>query len=825
MARAGLAGASAAFAAGIALGAWLPQRPGAACTVAGGAVLLWAIARRAARARRGPGLASRAAAPAAWLAIMLVGLARAQVDLGEVYHPALVPPDGEGIVAGRVEAPGRVRGSDMVLTLDDASFVADGEERRAVGAVQLQVIAGAGERFEAGELIAARARLSPPRADTNVGWFPAPAGPAGGGTAARGVVVSPRVVRREGRIGGGGPAATVLRWREAASGFWRASPGPASALSDALTTGERVEIGQEVQAAFFRSGLTHLIAISGMNVGCLVALVYFLLRRAIAALEPLVLRIPAQPLAAAATLPFLWFFYRFSGSQIPVGRAVLMAAAALLAVILWRRGDAVNALGIAALVYLALDPRSLFSVSFQLSFAAVTALVLVAPRVARRRGEHERRCERLARTVRNLLLVSAAAGGMTAPLVAFHFQQVALVGPLANLVAVPYTEVLALPAAWAAILGDAIWVRLGEWLRPVAVALASGLIVIADFFATPAWSSVRTARPPPLVTLAVTAVVASLLPPGTPRLRRARLFALVAAVVSVALWIGGLHAAALRVAVFDVGQGLSAAALLPGGGVLVVDGGPRWRSGDAGSRIVAPALRALGVRRIDALAITHLHPDHAGGVPALLAEFPVAKVWHGLGAVEESGLAAVLAPWGRPPSGAERLTRGEERELPGEVRVRVLNPPAAAAPGRLREAGANDRSLGLLLTWRRTGVVVLGDAGADVVPGMAAAAAGRVPPGVVLQVPHHGGSPSACRAAVEAFGPAVAVIPVGRNGYGHPRPAAVAALEASARVLRTDRDGAVFVTSDGERLEVRTWREMAACRSWPERVRWLTSGW
>jgi competence protein ComEC len=160
--------------------------------------------------------------------------------------------------------------------------------------------------------------------------------------------------------------------------------------------------------------------------------------------------------------------------------------------------------------------------------------------------------------------------------------------------------------------------------------------------------------------------------------------------------------------------------------------------------------------------------------------------------------------------------------LGSEVHVQVLNP----TPGNpnLTRVDANDRSLALMLSWGDTGVAFTGDAGPALSGGLAAAAA-RFPAHIALQVPHHGGSPEACRTLSAALRPEVSVISVGRNTYGHPKQGAVAALEASGRVLRTDRDGAVFLRSDGQRWSVRTWRELATGRTWPERMRWLVAGW
>jgi competence protein ComEC len=296
----------------------------------------------------------------------------------------------------------------------------------------------------------------------------------------------------------------VLRWRAAADAFWKARPGAAGEILNSLTTGERAGIPADIQKAFLRSGLTHLLAISGMNVGFLAALVFVVLRRVLALWQALALRFPVQPVAAALTLPALWFFMLFSGSQIPVGRAVLSSAAGLAAVILWRRVDPGDACALAGLAIVAWDPRALFSASFQLSFAAVAALALVAPRVSVSSPAPQAVDgigRRLCRGARSLLVVSLAATAATAPLVAFHFQQLSIVGPLANLVAVPFTGFVVLPAGWLALAAAAIGMPAGEGVARLAVWSADWLVEIAAWFAMPSWAAVRTARPPVLLTL------------------------------------------------------------------------------------------------------------------------------------------------------------------------------------------------------------------------------------------------------------------------------------------------------------------------------------
>jgi competence protein ComEC len=791
-----LLAAAPAFVGGVTLGAWLPQEAAAWGWAAAALLALWA-------ALLGAGKLS-AATPVGVAAFAVLGILRLQGELAPLYAGIEGLGEGDAVVRGRVGRPAELREGEFVLHLEQARVRRGGTTVRTRLPLQV-IVAGGAPGYAVGDSITARGRLRAIRGDRNLGWFPGPVTPAGRRYAARLAVASDAWIRRDGHESGRGPGAAVLRWRAAADAFWKARPGPAAAILNSLTTGERAGIPVAVQKDFLRSGLTHLLAISGMNVGFLAALVFVGLRRALALWQALALRHPVQPVAAALTLPALWFFMLFSGSQIPVGRAALSSAAGLAAVVFWRRVAPAAACALAAGAIVAWDPPALFSASFQLSFAAVSAVIAVAPRVSaasRAPGLGEGIGRRLFRAVRSLFVVSLAASAVTAPLVAWHFQQASLVGPLANLAAVPYTGFVVLPAGWLALAAAAVWGPAGEFVARPALWSAEGLAELAAWFAAPSWAAVRTARPPALLTLCLAAGAVTLLPRPTDPWRWARFSACAAATLAGTWWGIATHRPELFVAILDVGQGLAAAVVAPGGGTLLYDAGPRWRDYDAGERVVVPALRRLGVTRLDALAVSHAHPDHSGGLGAVRLDLGAGRNWTG--------------------SGARSPVRGDALALGDGVRVLVLNPPVAAAVAAA--ADANDRSLALLVALGDTGVVFTGDAGPAMAGGLAAAAAG-LPSHVVLQAPHHGGSPEACRTLAAALRPEASVISVGRNTYGHPRPEAVAALAARGRVLRTDRDGAVFIRGDGRRIELRTWRELATGRTWPERVRWLAAGW
>ena len=789
---------SLAFIGGVALGAWLPQEPTAWGWAAAATLAIWAALLTAGRLTAGSRIG-----PAVFV---ILGIFRLQSDLAPLYAGGDPIAEGDGVARGRIARPVELRDGESVLHLENAHLRRNGETFRLDLPLQILVAAG-GQGYAVGDLVTARGRVRAIRGDRNLGWFPGPMATRGKRYAARLVVPSAAWIQREGHDPGRGPGAVVLRWRAAADAFWKAHPGAAGQILNSLTTGERAGIPEEIQKAFLRSGLTHLLAISGMNVGFLAALVFLLLRRGLALCEPLALRFPVQPVAALLTLPSLWFFMLFSGSQIPVGRAVISGATGLAAVILWRRVRPADAWALAALAIVAWDPRSLFSASFQLSFTAVAALILVASRVSPVPSgpapTGEGRLQRLSRGTRSLFVVSIAASALTAPLVAFHFQQVSLVGPLANLIAVPFTGFVVLPAGWLALAAYALWAPAGAFAASAAVWSAERLVEIAAWFALPPWAILRTARPPLLLTISLLALAGTLLPSPTRLLKVWCAGWCAAAAIAGGGWAIATHRQELLVAVLDVGQGLAAAVRLPGGGSLLYDAGPRWRDYHAGERIVVPALRRLGVAHLETLAISHHHPDHDGGVGAVRRELGVGRTWRG--------------------EGAQALVRGNERAPGGGVHALVINPPAATGSSA-GELDANERSLALLLSWGDTGVVLAGDAGPTLTAGFAAAVT-RLPAHLALQVPHHGGSPETCRALSANLRPEVSVISVGRNTYGHPKPGAVAALETSGRVLRTDRDGAVFLRSDGRRWKARTWRELSTGRTWAERVRWLVAGW
>jgi competence protein ComEC len=320
--------------------------------------------------------------------------------------------------------------------------------------------------------------------------------------------------------------------------------------------------------------------------------------------------------------------------------------------------------------------------------------------------------------------------------------------------------------------------------------------------------------PTPPVTALAAGVLALILAPRA-RAGRGRAVVVILGAVAVATVGWTLRSdGRVRFVVLDVGQGDAILVRAPEGQTLLVDtGGGGPGRVDRGERVVVPLLRRLGIGRLAALALTHADPDHAGGLPGLVAGIPIDEVWVPDG-MAATGWQEVLGAAGIP---VHRLLQGDRRWL-GSVLVTVLHPPAVARPGASGTAphasapqpDANNRSLVLRIEWGLAAALLMGDAEAVAEAGLLAAGVPLRAP--LLKVGHHGSRHASSLPFLAGVAPRLALVSVGgRNPFGHPAPATLARLdEVGARLYRTDLDGAIDVTSDGTRLWVRRWARPGA---------------
>lgn len=620
-----------------------------------------------------------------------------------------------------------------------------------------------------------------------------------------------------------------------------------AALVTALAVGERGGIAPEVEADFNASGLAHVLSISGLHLAVAVLLLAWTLRRLFALSATLSAWMPPRQLAALVALPVTVLYVALVGAPPPAVRAGLGTGLALAAVALGRAPETWNTLGWSLAAIALIDPAALGDISTQLSFLGVAGLAYLTPRlrelVPLPRPDPTRTGWRahLARLGENALLValgSLAATLSTAPLTALYFERASTVAALANLVAWPASTLIVPNGALAAALFE-LSPTLATPLVALADLCAGGLVLAARVFGGWPLAALPVSPPSPAELAAYALLVVAAV-----NVRRAgrpaRMGVVAAALLLAALqWPAGApHPGRLEVTFLSVGQGDATVVRFPDGRTMVVDaGGSVSGLFDPGARLVVPFLRASQVRRIDWLVASHPHPDHIGGLAALLERYPVGEFWHNGDATEGGALAALIeqaerggarpvdfrqglpatcpgrAPLDRALPAVAALAVGDPRCAPpppaievAGVRVEILHPLAGPDRASFPELGANDNSLVLRLVHGDVSVLLPGDIELE---GEALLLARGAPLRAdVLKAPHHGSRTSSTPAFLAQVRPAHVVFCVGeRNQFGFPSPEVQARYRAlGTREHRTDTDGAVTFVSDGRRLEWRHFR-------------------
>ena len=771
--RAPLVPLALAWGAGIAAGSTLAPPPQG--LIAAGALLLLGTALALGRAR------DRLAVVLVLSAIAVLGALRTHElppppdDLSATVTDSQVSVDARLVEAPRRWAPDRAR-----VLLDVEAVVADAERRPASGRV-LVTIYGETPPLGEGQRIAAELRLHRPVGFRNPGGFDYPTQLRREGVA---LVGSGRGDRVRPLTADAPPwPARVKRWSVARLNA--ELPEGSAALLAGLLLGERTALPRETDDAFRRAGAYHVLAVSGFNVALVAASVFALLT---------LVGVPRPATAVAAAVALVGFAL-VVGAQPSVIRATVMGLILLAGIVLDRQSQLPNALALSGLALLAWRPGDLWDPGFQLSFAATAGIVYLGTPA---RAVLERL--RWPRSLAAAVGVSAAAQGAVLPVMAAHFNQLSLIGPVANLVVVPLAGA-ATTVGLFALAGAALTDLVGSLGLNLAWALAVLLRLAVWLAAAVPGALVHIPAPGPLA-MATWLLAAVLATTVAARWGRAVALLLVAAGAGVALWplVAPDHGR-LRVTFLDVGQGDAILVEVPDGSRALVDGGPGGGARfDVGERVVAPFLWNRGIGRLDVIAATHADADHSGGLAAVLRGLRVGEIWeNGRWGVGHEDTVAALGRSGAP---RRVLAAGQRLQL-GEAAVTVLSPPTDDAAAAL--TGENDHSLVLRLDWRGIALLLTGDL---TVRGEERLLAGRAPlAATVLKVGHHGSRGSTAAPFVEASRPRIAVVSVGaRNPFRHPAPEVLDRLAiAGARLYRTDRDGAVIVETDGRRLWVTRW--------------------
>ena len=597
--------------------------------------------------------ATRLATAGLLLLAVLLGVVRAISDPLPADHIARVAFGPRVSVEGRLaEEPVRWS-ADRTRLLIDLDGLRDGLDLRTVsGRIQVTLY-GETPPVGEGQRVALDLKLSPPRAFKNPGAFDYPA-----------------FLRREGiLLVGSGRADSLValtaddppwpvwvkRW--AVSTTAGHLPATSAALLGGLLLGEKTGLPPEASEAFRRAGVYHILAVSGFNVALLASSVFFVLST---------LGVPRRVTAVVAGAALVGFAL-VVGGQASVLRATVMGLLLLGALLLDRESQLMNALALAVLLLLAWRPGDLGEPGFQLSFAATAGIIHLAPPLtAWLIGK------RWPGWLATPMAVSLGAQAAVTPVMLVHFNQLSLIGIVANLVVVPMAAVgttlgmlallTAAVSAWAAdVLFQALW--------PLLLALRAAVWVAARVpgamvhLPAPSWAAI-----------AAWCVALALLPYlGSRRWIQATVMVSLALVLGLSIWPWvAPDNGRLRVTFLDVGQGDAILVELPEGQRLLVDGGPGGNQRlDVGERVLAPFLWNRPTQRLDVVALTHPDSDHSGGLRAVLTRFGVREFWENGRWI--TGTEETLRAVERSGACRRTLVAGQRLWL-GSALLTVLNP-------------------------------------------------------------------------------------------------------------------------------------------------------
>jgi competence protein ComEC len=573
--------------------------------------------------------------------------------------------------------------------------------------------------------------------------------------------------------------------------------GPAKGIIPALVTGDRGGIDASTWRLLGETGTGHLVAISGLHVGLVAAATFFLTAGLWRWTGLVRSQWPVARVAAVAAFIAAAGYSALAGFSLPTQRALIMLAVWLAGIGFGRSWPGVTVLGTALLAVLVWDPLSVLSAGFWLSFGAVAAIGLGM--LARRdatgpssQGVADR-FRALSSRARALMRVQWLLAVALLPLTLLFFQQVALISPLANAIAVPVFSLIVVPFALLAAL-----LTLTPFDAAVSLALVPpesvinhGWPVLEWLRATaPAW---RGASPGPLaMVLGLAGIVWLLSPAGVP----SRWTGVLLLLPAIGVAPRGPAPGEVRLALLDVGQGL-AAVVRTANHVMVFDTGPAFSPGfDAGAAVVVPYLRQGGVTGLDLLVLSHGDNDHIGGMQSVLRMLPVKRVL--------SSVPGILPD-------AERCRAGQTWDW-DQVHFEMLSP--------LTPMAQSDNNGSCVLSIRSAYGRLLFPADIER-KGEAAlvnAAKSRIRADILI-APHHGSQTSSSEAFLAAARPALVLIPAGYgNRYGHPHALVVRRyVERGSRVVSTASSGAIELDAGNSGIRVTRFRERAR-RYWHHRV-------
>lgn len=580
----------------------------------------------------------------------------------------------------------------------------------------------------------------------------------------------------------------------------------AQPVLNALLLGDRSQLDSDARDALARTGLMHLLAVSGLHVLLIGLAAYRLLKSILVRFS--ISWYTMEWIRVPLTVALLVLYAALTGMQPSSVRAVIMGSLFLAGTLAKRRPDSLNLLGVAAIVGLVHRPEQLYAVGFQLSFSAVAAILVVAGPIR----DHLPGGTRMA-ALRSSLATSVAASVGTAPALMSAFGYTPVAGLVLNVVAIPLTAVALTSGVLCIITAGILPAIAGYFGRTASLAvnmLTHGSVALADYAPILSDSLLHSHTAQVLSATTLLSIVVHLSRTQDRWRYTVALTGTAAFIIaygSLASVVDQLSSpASIDVIFLDVGQGDAAIIKTPSGRFVVIDTGPPGMRSSAAKRSVVPLLRRLGAKGVDALIVSHPHADHDGGVPDIVEAFKVSHLFvEGRMYGDQRGGRVYTS-----------LYAGDHFAL-DEVRFDVLGPPHPTMRDS-RHVSVNDASTVIRLTFGTTCIVFMGDAEEGAEQFLVRSQTWLRCE--IIKVGHHGSRTSSTSAFVDATrinpnapGRAVpsmtplAVISAGAdNRFGHPHASVVNRWSRSGREVRLTTGGAVWIRIEPTSFHTHDWR-------------------
>ncbi len=559
-------------------------------------------------------------------------------------------------------------------------------------------------------------------------------------------------------------------------------------LLNGMLIGARNGLDKSVQNAFSDAGLTHIMAVSGMNVAFVVFPFVFLFKK---------IRLK-KITSNIIIIAILGLFSLVTGFTPSVMRAVIMAVLVLISQIVMRDPDVISGLSFSAIIILIFGPNILFDIGFQLSYVATLSIVLLYKKI---KSVLDKKIK--FKMLTDVISLTVAAQIGTIPIIALYFNKISLISLISNIFVVPVVEIITILGFCMAIIGQ-ISIHVSQLLGYINYLFLSFVLIVTKISAAIPFATIKISTPPIIIIILyyLSLIFFYFQQPKLKKIFNCKNGFIIFVCILLISIVSGFIPRGLEIIFIDVGEGDSALIMSESGKTVLIDGGDSFDSADdssnAGELIVAPLLYDYNISRIDIVVATHAHDDHIKGLIPIIKQFEIGMIVLPESGQEES-FSEILDIAELRKITVLKCEKNDNIKIDKNTMLEAIYPKQGFTP---QTSALNNGSLVLKLLYKSLSVLFTGDIEEEVEKML-------IDDGVnlnadIVKIAHHGSGTSSTEEFLDKVNPYAAVVSVGTNSFGHPSKEVLERLkENNIITLRTDQCGAVIMNSDGKTISLK----------------------